>query len=205
MILEGIAGSGKTSVLRYLKKRAAETEDSWLVLNECLTERALEPLRSADLEKSLRHLNAVVSVIDALDHLSSAVPKRFQNQTRYLMERLHFSHCLDVGGFDLFDAYEALDRRMYELGARTVLLTVQQDKIMERSVTSTKTYRPASWANYLQSIADSDEGVAEYYSRQQEFFIGLCRRSVAASMIVDATNGDWEDLSFQIMDFLERD
>ena len=57
LILEGIVGSGKSSILRFLRKQIIENGSSSLILDEAITERPLEPLSSSNVETSLLHLN----------------------------------------------------------------------------------------------------------------------------------------------------
>ena len=204
LILEGIVGSGKSSILHSLRKHVVEDGASSLILDETLTERPMEPLHSADVSRSLSHLTRLLQLIKDLHDLEASVQRSFQTGVRFLLERFHFSHCLDIAGFERFAAYAEIDKQMMELGSKLVVLTVQEDLIRERSVVSTKKLRGESWSRYLTQISETEEGVAAYYAAQQEHFMALCHKSAIPSMAVDTSNRDWEEASFQIVDFLNR-
>ena len=204
LILEGIPGSGKTSVLRELKKKTADMDASWLLLNEQITERPLEPLKSADLRKSIAHLNRLTNLLSGMQEITNGNEKHKAAEFRFILERFHFSHCLDIAGVEKFESYVEVDRRLNELRSKIVVLRLDDAHILDRCVNSTKQHRPLAWAKYLDRIADTDQGIADHYRKQQEQFIGLCRKTSIPSMVVDASSGDWEDLSFQILEFIER-
>ena len=204
LILEGIVGSGKSSILRFLRKHINENGSSSFVLDENMTERPLEPLKSSDVEKSTKHLNRLVQLMKNLFDLESVAQKSRQIQVQFVLERFHFSHCLDIAGIDRFSAYADIDKQMRDLGSKLVVLTMREDVIHERSVVSTKKNRGEAWTRYLEGIAPNEKGVTEFYTAQQEYFIALCRNSVIPSMVVDTSNCDWEEVSFQIVDFLNR-
>jgi thymidylate kinase len=204
LILEGIVGSGKSSVLRSLKKQLTEQDGSSMVLSEHITERPMEPLRSANLEKSLSHLGQLVCLIKQINDIEQSVQKYPYPSVQFILERFHFSHCLDIAGFEKFDAFVEIDRQMESLGSKLVVLTLHEKLILDRSIVSTKKTRTEAWAKYLAQIADSDEGAAGYYKKQQDDFVSLCEKSEIPSMVVDTSNRDWDEVSFQVIDFLNR-
>ena len=205
LILEGIVGSGKSSILLFLRKQIIENGSSSLILDEAITERPLEPLSSSNVETSLLHLNRLVELMVRLYDLETAAQKPIESRVQFVLERFHFSHCLDIAGFERFAAYADIDKQMMGLGSKLVVLTMKEDLIRERSVLSTKKFRGEAWSGYLEQIAETEEGVSAFYAAQQEHFIALCRMSTIPSMAVDTSNCDWEEASFQIVDFLNRD
>lgn len=204
LILEGIVGSGKSSILRFLRKQIIESGASSLILDEAITERHLEPLRSSDVVHSIKHLNRLVQLMQNLYDLESAAQKTNHSSVQFLLERFHFSHCLDIAGFDRFEAYKDIDQQMLGLGSKLVVLVLREDFIRDRSVVSTKKLRGEAWTHYLEQISKTEEGVVSYYVAQQKQFVALCSRSSIPSMVVDTSNGDWEEVSYQIVDFLNR-
>ena len=204
LVLEGIVGSGKTSVIRHLKKYFYEKDCSSLILTEHLTERPMEPLSSANPANSVFHLDRLMNVIETLYNTKKSEPKNSFSNPYFVFERFHLSHCLDIAGFEQFNLYYSIDTRLNEHGAKLVVLSVPENAIEERCIVSTRRWRDIKWGNYLNSIAENDAGAAEYYKIQQKRFFTLCQKSEIPSMVVDTSHSDWEEISFQIVEFLNK-
>lgn len=177
---------------------------SWLLLNEQVTERPLEPLKNSDLKNSITHLDWLTNWLSGMQEITNGNERHKVAEFRFILERFHFSHCLDIAGVEKFDSYVEVDRRLNKLGSKIVVLRLDDAYILNRCVTSTKKHRPLAWAKYLDRIAGTDQGITDYYRKQQEQFIELCRKTSIPSMVVNASSGDWEDISFQILEFIER-
>lgn len=204
LVLEGIVGSGKTSVIRHLKKYFLEKDCSVLILTEHYTERPMEPLPAASSVKSVSHLNQITNVVKTLHEMENETPSGLRSDAYFVFERFHLSHCLDISGFEHFDKYRDIDRQLNTFGCKLVVLTIEENIILERCVVSTRKWRDEKWKNYLTRIAPTEEGVADHYKKQQKEFVELCQQSEIPSMVVDASNQDWEEISFQITEFLNR-
>lgn len=205
LVLEGIVGSGKTTVIRYLRKYFIEKDCSTLILTEHDTERPMEPFRSSNPLESISHLNRLLSIIETIHEIQKPVHADPLHEMYFVFERFHLSHCLDIAGLEKFHLYSDIDSRLHTFCAKLVVLSIPGNAIEERSVVTTKQHRNEKWSHYLNQIASTDEGVARHYLAQQEDLFKLCQKSKIPSMVVDTTNRDWQDISNHIIDFFEQE
>ncbi len=193
IIIEGIAGSGKTTLRKHLMHRLSVSNASLISINEYCTERCLEPLKDAGPDESAEVLTGIVRLLNNFQNLPCRSSDEFRKL--FILERFHMSHCLDIANQEFTAGYRYIDRQMKELNAVIVLLTLEPSSILERSVISTKKTRPASWSDYLSTLGPTDQDVAAYYQCQQELFISFCGQSAIPFSVFDATNPDWTEMA----------
>ncbi len=202
IILEGIPGSGKTAVFRHLHRLLSDGDCPSLFLSESCTERTLEPLNKSTVRKSLGALNTVLNFILHFKNLSCKSNGNVIK--RYILERFHLSHCLDIAGKDFFYEYTSIDRRLGEFNATVVVFTMDVNVIEQRSVIRTKQNRPAAWSKYLSSLGNTDTEIARYYIQQQENFLFLCSQSGLPHIQIDTTNENWPEAANTILQTLHK-
>ncbi|MBL7995343.1 hypothetical protein JNM05_08215 [bacterium] len=204
LVLEGIVGSGKTSVMHYVRKYFVEQNCSTLILTEDDTEGPMEPFRSSSPLESISHLNRLLSIIETIHAIQKPTHAKPLHELFFVFERFHLSHCVDIAGLENFHLYSDIDRRLNTFCAKLVVLSVPESDIKERSVVTTKQHRHEKWGRYLNQIAPTDEGVARHYLAQQENLLTLCQKSGIPSMVVDTADRDWLDISNHIIDFVNK-
>lgn len=196
IIFEGIPGSGKTTLKSHLLRMIAGRDCSAILLDESVTERSLEPLKKATLEDSLRLLGDISGLLENFKNLSCKFTGNLLKL--FILERFHWSHCLDIAGPDHFAHYQPIEDTMHTLNTTVVLLTIGQASVLDRSVIRTRQTRPLSWTRYLSTFGDTDEDVAGHYLNQQEQFFTLAGKTSLQVLHYDTTRENWENLAVDL-------
>ncbi len=206
LIIEGIVGSGKTSLLRHILGYGVFLPRTTLVLTEHETERPLEPLSSANLRQSLELLQHWIKTISRLEvpHSPSPCSDTESQHPLFLIERFHFSHCMDIVSPDRFEEYASVESALAEFSAHIILLTIPRDHILERSIRSTSRNRGVSWRQYLQTLGANESAQAEHYRIQQEGFSELAARTRLPVTVRDTSGMEWENLAKECIEILNN-
>lgn len=200
VILEGIPGTGKSQIYRLLVGETAQKNLSLFALSENCTERMLEPLRQASLAESLSILDRIIFVLEGyaqLPCLNVSGKNKF-----FLLERFHFSHCLDIAGMEYWNRYSGIEDKLKSFDAVVIVLTIAPEDIPERTLRQTRKVRPASWSSYLNTLGKTDTEIAGYYRQQQEQLVALSRRSLLPCHFVDTTKQNWTETAEKISHIL---
>ncbi len=214
LILEGVVGTGKTTLYRHLLDHPAfVSRETKIALPEAYTERAIEHLPVRDLEASLLLLSQITDVIGGLNHTwSESKFGRGQHEDlalTFLLERFHLTHAV-MFNEGRFAAYRSVDEVLRFLGARLVLCVLDESVLPER-IARTRHHRNQLWNDYLdERIAlrtatmtqdEVDRRVAVHFLAQQKELVAMARQSLLPTLVIDTTAGDWLMYSEQIVRF----
>jgi thymidylate kinase len=192
LILEGTAGTGKTSILRTLLACPAWTrrpQISSLVLSEHHTMRVLEGKRSTGKVTRQDHLDILNSIVGTLEDLNDRLEamdwarrNRINQQMHFILERFHLSHLFHFTSLEWEDV-ASIDRRLADLNARLVVLTMDESAMQRRIMMDSN----KQWQSYLQSIGSTEAEVITHFMVQQEQLLALCERTAIPVRIIDTS------------------
>lgn len=193
LIVEGIAGTGKSSAIRALLASEAWTKKPYLssiVLSEHQTQRVLES-RQARGELCVQdHLTLLWNIVTMLEQFQSglcqmdwAERSRSGHKLPFLLERFHFSHVFHFDELE-WDHVREIDRRLAALNTKVCILALDRAALRERILGD----RKKEWQPYLRGLGDSEEAILDYFWRRQERLLELSRRTQLPCRIIDTSN-----------------
>jgi hypothetical protein len=183
LVVEGVVGTGKTTLLNQLQRRLVEARPSCtkLVLSEHYTERVLEDLKAAGTLTSsevLAHSSDLLRLIETLYHMK-ATSKFADNATNasiaVLVERWLGSHVANLAGMERWEwsndwpAFRAIASqctRLHQLGFRFLVLQVSRPQLRTR-MERTLVHRNDEWRRYIHSQGGLDAAVDRYAAWQE--------------------------------------
>jgi len=206
LILEGVCGTGKSTVFRALQQSERFSRRSFLsaiVLSEHQTQRVLERkerevgLAVADNVGLLdQHVSYLEAVRDRLDQMEWCQNNRTNMRVPYILERFHFTHVYHYPHMT-WEHVQPIDHRLSELNCKLCLLTISDALLQERIIDN----RNAAWREYLSRYGQTDEEILQHYATQQQVLRDLCKRSEIDSLILDTSLIGVDDAVNQAMDF----
>lgn len=174
-IFEGIATSGKSSVIELMKSETGSTK-LLIVLGEEQTHIPIMQL------KSELHLDFFKNV------LISALSKK---PDILLIDRLYLTQAYRSGA--TLKNYESIETFLQLYDAKTVFLKIDEGKILSRILKAVE-HRDSKWGDYIKTRGQSSAKVAAYYLNQQRSLIDLLVGSIIPFEIINATDNDYEEI-----------
>lgn len=206
LILEGISGSGKTTILKALLKSSAYTDRdalSTIIYTEHQTQRILE---KKDKENRLTiddHINLLWDITNTFKQLNLRLQQREwrgkseQNaKISYILERFHLTHACHYP-YITWNMIKPIDYNLSLLGCKICLFTVNEETLHKRLFERDNN----CWMNYLKRYGNTKEEIVHRFISQQNQFISLCKRSALPSMIIDTSNQEAKSIIKQITEF----
>ena len=201
VILEGVACSGKSSLLRALLSHPSFVDRagaSSIVLTEHHTQRVLESKVPRAL---LRVQDNVCLLREHTDYLGK-VAGRVRRMTRWqeenlsnprviaVIERFHLTHVLNYEHLDWAHVAD-IDGLLAEIGMRLCLVTTAPNELRRRI----RDDRAGAWGAFLSEPGQrgafaehpSDEEKAGYFVQQQDALLALAERSRIPKCEIDTT------------------
>lgn len=181
IILEGVATSGKTTLLNKLGQYFQAHGIKYKTVSE---EATLMPI----LENEDKNVS--------LDLLQGILAEELRGEAEYLIfDRLYFTHVLKTGS-TLAD-FMAVKRVLKEHDCLLVLLTLKEEVIGPR-VAASMEHRDASWREFVERKG-SPEDIASYYINQQRQLIALARQSSLRVAVYDTTDKQYDEIAEKVL------
>lgn len=206
LILDGVCGTGKTSILKAILQSPAYQQKpylSCLVLSEHQTQRVLESkdrqglLTRADnlglLEQHISYLEALQKRLEEMDWCDRNLTAM---RIPYLIERFHFTHLSDYPYLQ-WDDVAPLDQRLKRLHCKQVLLTINE-AVMERRVILE---RGSGWRDYIRQFGDTNAEIVRHYSDKQQEMLRYCQQSELEIRIIDTSERSVADTVTEVLEF----
>ena len=206
LILEGVCGTGKSTVLRALlcaERYLLRDSLSCLVLSEHQTQRVLERkeremgLVPAD---NIALLETHVGYLEGLHQRLSDMPwcaaGRTNMRLTYVLERFHLTHVCHYPHID-WGHVEETDRRLAQLDGKLCLLTADEATLEQRVITG----RGEEWRRFLERHGQTPAEIVAHYAAQQDMLRELCARSALETQVVDTSASTIEDTRDAVLGF----
>jgi hypothetical protein len=186
LLIEGVTGLGKSTVLDHLLRRhvsgARERRVRTLLhLTQAHTYGPLAPAEDAGTltrDASVAHLDRVVTM---LEWLAATVKAEAKPKCFVLVDTLHLTHCLRPGAVGWHDV-EPFDRRLAAAGCRLLLLDGEDETIRARCVGErAETQFIRGYA--MRRFAPDLPGLERHFTRERDEF----RRMFALSAMTKLT------------------
>lgn len=206
LILEGICGSGKTTILHYLLQSERFVQRSFpstIVLSEHQTQRVLErkeretgltPMDNVSLLE--QHVAYLEAVRDRLDQMEWCENKRTNMRIPFVLERFHFTHVCHYPNMT-WEHVSGIDHRLAELNCKACLLVIPDELLRERIMTS----RDSAWQGYIKRFGKTDDEILHHYARQQKMMRDLLAKSRLETRVIDTGTTTLDQAMVQVLDF----
>ncbi len=210
IIIDGVAGSGKSSILNYIQRKIQEKYPSStkFFISEHYTERMLEHLRD---EKKLNgfHIKSHISrIIENLRMYQQMLDKSKFSQNPQgadifvTLERFLLTHftSMDIENEYTIDEAKSHLNILNNLGIKQIVLVVPESRLKE-SILSTMNHRNERWKEHLYSRGTEKEIIA-YYSNWQNKFLSYVNKfkDHIETKIIHVQNNNYQNYGNLIID-----
>lgn len=206
IILEGVAGTGKTTTLYKLLASKYWNNKPFLssvILSEHHTLRVLENKR---LDKTHTKNDSVELLDDHIDYLEAIRTKlkqtswlerdRTAQKMPFVLERFHLSHVYHHDNVAWTDV-DSIDKKLYNLNAKLFIFTIKPEDMKHRII---EDYNKSGWQDYLKTIGKNDSEIIEYFSKKQEEYLSMAKRSHLDTVLIDSSTMDTDSIVKIIFD-----
>ena len=209
IILEGISGTGKSTVLRAMlnnKRWVNKSCLSAIVLSEHHTQRVLENKEKAgNLDKSdnIELLSRIVGQLEFLknnaDQMDWLTRGRSNQIIPFILERFHLTHVYHYPNVEWEDVAE-IDARLQKLGARVCLLIID-DKDIENRIVGDR--QKNEWQQYLARYGKAIPEIVGHFIEKQNYLVELARQSSLAVETINTSKLSPDEIAEYIFDWWE--
>ncbi|MCP4405159.1 MAG: hypothetical protein GY801_48635 [bacterium] len=199
VVIEGLSHTGKTSTLKAIKRVQAHDEQgerSVLVLGEHYSQ-VLNTVHG-ELQRLTReeHLQLLRERLDMLEHLNDWAcwlgdGKRRSRGLFFVFERFHLNHRCAFPDASTVEI-GLIERRLYELGATTVLLTISPDIVEERI----QSRSPHLWKDHTREALAQE---TETYIRGQARLVASAHQSSVPTIEMNTDDLNWDQYAHTIL------
>jgi hypothetical protein len=193
LILDGVTGAGKSSILREL---VGFFSTSLQVISEDQTlGNVLSDSRRWDTGLPITFPQAE-AVLDAL-RADESLPEDAREPSRTILERFHPTY---YSFFPDWALYSGMDTELHRMGARMVLLSIDP-----RAMPSRVLERPErAGTDWVQGMIDyygsSDQVIAAAVASQERRHEMVARTEIP-TLVIDTTGMDWSQYASQVIRF----
>lgn len=181
IILEGIATSGKSTVIKYLSQLLGKSNLTFTIVGEDIT---LMPILN-NIEKSV-----------SLDLLKRAINNVIQEgKDLIIFDRLFFTHIFRTDSES--SEFREIEDMIQPL-ALLVFLKIDEDQIPAR-IKYARHHRDKAWDDYI-STKGSDEEIYRYYINQQRGLENLLNKTSLKHKVYNTTNLQFESIAQDLLE-----
>lgn len=183
IILEGIATSGKTSLINELEKFLSVKGFKYSTVTE---EKTLMPiLENEDREVSIEFLEKIIE-------------KNMKKGGDFIIfDRLFFTHIFRTGS--TLNNFLRIEK-MLERDSLLVFLRVDEGKISER-IERARKERGKEWDEYIDKKG-SDQDIFRYYKEQQKFLADLVAKTGLEKKIFNTSEKTTNEIATELIQYL---
>lgn len=202
IIIEGITGSGKTTVYKTIVEKFKSSDGSnFLFLNEYITWRTFE--KENDIGAVCRE--TFTNISSFIRWLSSIyINADLQNTSRgrseqlcCLMEGFHWNAY--ARGIISEEIFREIENEINSLGFGIAFLVLSESEIKKRSVIETRRFRTSGWNNYLNTLGNSDDEIAKTFQERQRRYYDIYSCSTINKILINTDEKRWDEYAEQII------
>ncbi len=207
LIVEGIAGTGKSTFLYELQKSEHWQNKPFIssvILSEHHTLRVLEQKHLKDERTKEDSISLLDSHVSRLEQLKNNLTQtdwlerdRVAQKIPFVFERFHLTHVYhydDLGWGDV----ASIDSRLNKLSARLALFTIDEADIKERII---EDYKKAGWQDYLQTLGSSETEIIDHFVTKQNQILDLSKESSIPLRVFNTSKLRGKDLTRAVIEF----
>lgn len=203
LILEGIPATGKSTILKKLRKDNIGEKigcSSSFVYSEEITQRVLEKKYNEGKTNKSDHVKLLDGILSPLENYKQRFIDRGWSdlQFYYIFERFHMTHA-SYYSYLGWEDFKEFDHRLQDMSAKVCLLTMKEEVFIPRIIKRKEKGEP--WQRYISRYGSTLEEIARHYSCQQQEMIDLMSKTNLPSMQLDTTNMDWENIYERVLNF----
>ncbi len=178
LIIEGIATSGKSTIIGMLQNKLSSQN-----VVTATEEETHVPIME---ERNELHIQFFT---DLLDRLIEKQPDLLICDRLYLTQAVRAKASLNK--------YGEIENKLLGFEAMTIFLKVQETAITER-VRKASEHRDSRWREYIKTRGSTLEEIAQYYIEQQRNQMSLLATSKLPYKIYDTTSHNYADITHDI-------
>ncbi len=206
LIVEGICGTGKTTLIQALTKSASFVQKSYLssiVISEHHTSRILERKLSGEGLTPDYHLEVLefyVQFFEKVHERSSQMDWSARNRTNhhlpFLLERFHLTHVFHYGL--PWEHVQAIDERLAKINCKLCVLEVDETDMEQRIILERHN---EGWQKLLHQFGNSNAEIVDYYKKQQDLFFSLLQRTKLEWLKINSSEANVDEMIPRVMAF----
>jgi thymidylate kinase len=186
LILEGIATSGKSTIIRLL----AKTPEPNYRLKVVPETKTLMPI--------IDNTDKLVSI----DYLTKLIDKEFSEEYDIIIfDRLYLTHIFRTHS-SMAD-FKVIEDKLREFSTETIFLEVDEDSITPR-VAKASDHRDPEWREYIYTKGRTIEEVADYYIQQQQNQLKILQQSTLPYKIFNTTTHQYQTITEDIIAIMNK-
>jgi thymidylate kinase len=178
-IFEGIATSGKSTIIQHLKSSLGSLRHSIVGEDETHIPIMNEPYDT--------HVDFFIYLLEQ---------KLASNLDVVIFDRLYLTQAFRSDSS--IDAYKQVEDLLLRHEVLTVFLKVNADTIADR-VCKASRHREPDWADYIKTKGQSIEEIANYYSVQQSGLLELLESSTIPYKVFDTTAHNYQQIADELV------
>lgn len=183
IIFEGIATSGKSTVIKYLSQLLDKSNQTFTIVGEDIT--LMPILNNTEREVSLNLLKRVIN---------NTIQK---GKDLIIFDRLFFTHIFRTNSeYSQFREIED----MIHSSALLVLLKIDEEKIPAR-IEYARHHRDKAWDDYIRTKGSNEE-IYQYYINQQRILEKLINETSLKYQVYNTTNLQFESIAQDLLDLV---
>lgn len=204
IILEGITGSGKTTLFREINKYLPKNGDNIFSASQFYTSSLIwkNPLKRDANDMAIKIMGKIVDFVTYMDqNFEEYKTDCDDRKLNVLLETFHFENYLR-GYLKKIEDFLQFDKELEHLNFKTVLLTISEENILDRAIISTKLVRKSTkWNEYLKSMFNDENQLVEKYIHYQRELTNLMNKTHLNSLILNTDAKEWDTYAKQILEF----
>lgn len=183
IILEGIATSGKSTVIKYLSQLLDKSNLTFTIVGEDVT--LMPILNNTEKEVSLDLLKRVIN---------NAIQ---EGKDLIVFDRLFFTHIFRTSS-EYSDFREI--EEMIQNSALLVFLKIDEEQIPAR-IEYARQHRDKAWDDYIRTKGSNEE-IYSYYINQQRILEKFINKTSLKYQVYNTTNLEFESIAQDLLDFV---
>jgi thymidylate kinase len=179
LILEGVATSGKSTIIQKLQ--------------DDLTQTVIRVYGEPDTHIPIMQKPHDLHIEFFEDLVQRAVDS---DANLVIFDRLYLTQVYRAGA--AVTDYEVVEKMLSKQNTLIAYLKVNENSLAERVKLATQ-HREETWGEYVKTKGDTFEDIAHYYITQQRNLLELLNKSKIPSRVFDSTNHNYDEITQEIV------